>query len=260
MVTVIVATDFSPASENAFRFCLEMTGVSGSCRIIVTHIYKPKPHGTLGGSQLKRFRENELAEARERTVRFSRLYPDTASEDVLTQCHISTAVEEGYASENLIELAAQHKADVIVIGSKSHPGMLKTWFGQVSQKVIYNAPCPVIIVPESHRTDSPTIIAGICLDGADESEMSNQLAKVWFVPDDGFRLLRIRRGAPETVSVDENILHINYKNLASLIEVLNGHDFDAYAILSGTDSGDAHERIDIIHALYDHLEKPLMCL
>ncbi|GAB4482629.1 MAG: universal stress protein [Thermodesulfovibrionales bacterium] len=59
---------------------------------------------------------------------------------------VKTRIEEGDASEKILEVAEHERCDVIVMGSKKR-GLLRRLFGDNTlEKVVRNAPCPVLVV------------------------------------------------------------------------------------------------------------------
>jgi len=58
---------------------------------------------------------------------------------------IETRVLEGAAGPAICELAAQLGASTIVIGSRGRGGVKRALLGSVSDHVVRNAPCPVLV-------------------------------------------------------------------------------------------------------------------
>lgn len=65
----------------------------------------------------------------------------------------STQVEVGPAGEVICSEAAKQKADVIVVGRRSHTWLSRLFDPSVSEYVIKHAPCPVLVVSEPKRVD-----------------------------------------------------------------------------------------------------------
>ncbi|MHB8841170.1 MAG: universal stress protein [Candidatus Aquicultor sp.] len=57
-----------------------------------------------------------------------------------------TFVREGDSHEKIIEMAYKLKADVVFMGSHGRTGLRRLLMGSVTEKVIGNAPCPVLVV------------------------------------------------------------------------------------------------------------------
>lgn len=60
---------------------------------------------------------------------------------------IKTRLEEGKTHEKIIEVAEEERCYLIILGSrkKKNP-LLKIFGGNTIEKVIHNAPCPVLVV------------------------------------------------------------------------------------------------------------------
>jgi len=60
---------------------------------------------------------------------------------------IKTRLEEGTPAEKIVEVAAEERCDVIVLGAKQRKGWLDRFFGDhVIENVIRSAPCPVFVI------------------------------------------------------------------------------------------------------------------
>jgi len=60
---------------------------------------------------------------------------------------IRTRLEEGTPAEKIVEVAAEERCDVIILGAKQKKGWLGRLFGDhVIENVIRQAPCPVFVV------------------------------------------------------------------------------------------------------------------
>jgi len=60
---------------------------------------------------------------------------------------IKTRLEEGTPAEKIVEVAAEERCDVIILGAKQKKGWLDRFFGDhVIENVIRQAPCPVFVV------------------------------------------------------------------------------------------------------------------
>ena len=60
---------------------------------------------------------------------------------------VKTRLEAGEPHQTIIDVAAEVRCDLIILGSKKKKGMLERLFGDhVIEKVISSAPCPVFVV------------------------------------------------------------------------------------------------------------------
>jgi len=72
-------------------------------------------------------------------------------QDMTKKARIRTDVfvREGETHEKIIEMARELKSDVICMGSHGRTGLRRLLMGSVTEKVIGNAPCPVLVI-KSH--------------------------------------------------------------------------------------------------------------
>ena len=80
-------------------------------------------------------------------TRLAALIPEHARE----YCTIDTAVLEGGVSRQLLRMAADRQADLIVLGVHGRNAFDLAFFGSNSKDVIRQAHCPVLVVPASRR-------------------------------------------------------------------------------------------------------------
>jgi nucleotide-binding universal stress UspA family protein len=60
---------------------------------------------------------------------------------------VKTRIEEGDVPQRIVEVAAEERCDLIIMGSKKKKGILSRLFGDhVVEKVIDRASCPVYVV------------------------------------------------------------------------------------------------------------------
>jgi nucleotide-binding universal stress UspA family protein len=64
---------------------------------------------------------------------------------------VETRIVEGSPGAALCDLAREVSAVAIVIGSRGRGGLRRALLGSVSDYVVRNAPCPVLIVRSDHN-------------------------------------------------------------------------------------------------------------
>jgi len=69
--------------------------------------------------------------------------PDQTQE----KCHYDTVVRKGNAAEQIVQLAVDEKADMVVIAAVHRPFLETTIIGTTSERVMRHATCPVLVVP-----------------------------------------------------------------------------------------------------------------
>ena len=135
---IVVPTDFSECSEEAWRVARRVAAAGGE--LILTHILAEAPlyreSFTTDISQVYEGARRWAQAALEEWVAKARA-EGLAARDVL---------RSGVAYREIVALAADERADLIVLGTHGRGGMDRVLLGSVADRVVRLAPCPVLTV------------------------------------------------------------------------------------------------------------------
>ena len=120
---VLVASDGSPASQAAFQEALAISQKTASRLILVT-----AAHGELDPKQAKALVKELAGEAKQQNVDLTTLTPGGRPEEAITK------------------VATSKKIDLIIMGSHGHTGLKRLFLGSVTERVIGQATCPVLVL------------------------------------------------------------------------------------------------------------------
>jgi universal stress protein A len=138
---IVVPTDFSTCSEEAWRLARRVaTGAGGE--LILTHVLSEAP---LYGESLMTDVRQVYEEARK--------WAEGALEAWVAEARAAglnarTALRTGVAHREVVALATDERADLIVIGTHGRGGVDRALLGSVADRVVRLAPCPVLTVRE----------------------------------------------------------------------------------------------------------------
>ncbi len=138
---ILCPVDFSPASEQAVGFALDLARQAGggvTMLSVVEWLAEEQPIGE-SDFDIAAIREQMAAKAR------TRLHA-LLSDESRTWCDIEELVTYGRAHREVARLAAERGADLIVIGAQGRGGVGLALFGSTTQQVIRSATCPVLVV------------------------------------------------------------------------------------------------------------------
>ena len=93
------------------------------------------------------------------------------------KCAVDTDLSKGDARSRIVEMAKQWASDLIVMGSRGHKGMDLILLGSVSQSVLMQAPCPVLIIKGREASEAVHGFKKVLI-AADNSDYS-QAALGW---------------------------------------------------------------------------------
>lgn len=146
-------------------------------RLVLAHVREDPP---LFNSSMDRER------ARNRNRRRGRAVLRRAHDALPAGLDADERVEVGVAVTGLTEIVEEVGAALIVVGTRGRGRLASAFLGSVSQTLVRQAPCPVMIVPDNQSADTPrrfddtppersTIVAGV--DGSAESSEATRLAR-----------------------------------------------------------------------------------
>ncbi len=148
----LLATDGSEHSLRAAQRAAELLRSADQVTLltVVTEVPGDDAGGFEGSvyspEEMERMWNAELAEAREELER-------TAA--ALTTAPVEKRIEVGDVAKTICRIAEEVHVDVIVVGSHGRTGLERLFLGSVSEHVVRHAPCPVLVVRETHHQRVP---------------------------------------------------------------------------------------------------------
>ena len=135
--TILLASDLSPASASAEDLAFELAGRLGSAVLLVS-VIDPRGLWLPGGGFHQRV--DQVRTARE-----------AAAQAIVERGHrervpIRCLIWEGDPGEAIVEAAESEQVDLVVVGSHGRGQMGRLFLGSVSEHVVRNAGCPVLVV------------------------------------------------------------------------------------------------------------------
>ena len=140
---IIVPTDFSTCSEEAWRLARDVAAMSRG-ELILTHVLAEAPLHREGLSNTGTVRQ--VYEA-------ARKWAEAALEDWVTKARgegvsARPALRTGVPYAEIVTTATDERADLIVIGTHGRGSFERALLGSVADRVVRLAPCPVLTVRE----------------------------------------------------------------------------------------------------------------
>lgn len=143
--TILLPTDGSECSAKATAYALSFAKQYGG-RVVALHVIDQRweeqtriVFAEVGQDLTQKIRAGYEEEAR----RILRIVTDAAA---LAGVPAETRVLTGIPSEDIVRLARELPADLIIMGTHGRAGMSHLLLGSVAEKVVRRAPCPVLTV------------------------------------------------------------------------------------------------------------------
>lgn len=147
---IVCAVDFAAASLNAFAHALSIAAETDA-KLTLLHVISMPPELS-HAPQPAEYDTYDIGPIRAEAEagclnKLRELIPEQAR----NCCTVETAVVEGGVSRQVLRVAAERHADLIVLGVHGRNAFDLAFFGSNSKDVIRQAECPVLIVPASRR-------------------------------------------------------------------------------------------------------------
>lgn len=138
---ILVATDFSQHAVAALRIATQLASADDDA-LCVVHVLDLLPYSLPDGIPI--YDANMIGQLREDAARRM----STARTEVLKNVrHAETKILEGQPSREIVRIAKEWGADLIVMGTHGRRGFAHLFLGSVAERVVRTAPCPVLTVP-----------------------------------------------------------------------------------------------------------------
>ena len=149
MNTILIATDFSPASRNAAIYGVALAKAVNA-KVILFNAYNVRRD--IKGFNVGISRYDLMMQTDKKLL-------DEADDVDPGKGSIEVVCDEGIPEEAIISVAKEKKADLIIAGMKGTGKNIKKLFGSTASALIKNCEIPVLIVPENVTFRMPDVIA-----------------------------------------------------------------------------------------------------
>jgi universal stress protein A len=144
---ILVTSDFSPASDNAFKYALQFAQHFGA-QLHVIHVLEPVWSPQFAGlPEAPAFSEEELATAKKNL----RAWADSAGAAGVAA---KLVLRNGFPAHEIVEAAKDLDIDLVIIATQGHTGWKHFCIGSTAERVVRAAPCPVFVVREKEHESS----------------------------------------------------------------------------------------------------------
>jgi len=148
---VVIAIDDSKFSKAVLEAVAHRDWTAGATLLVLNVLSAPTPEhlsdiGLGLDKELRaqfRLKQEELLE---RSVSYLK-------DHLAAGLKVSMASAEGHAAENILKVATDWQADLIILGSHGYTGIAKAVLGSVAEAVLVSAPCSVEIIRQRKEKD-----------------------------------------------------------------------------------------------------------
>lgn len=142
---ILCPLDFSEIAQKALDYAVFMA-FSHNAELQLLHVVD-QLHG-FDSFQILALTPNEIADRME--AQANKKLSNMIGQ-IKETLEIKKAVKHGKASVEIIEMAREMKADLIVMGSHGRTGLSHVLIGSVAEAVVRHASCPVLVIRDIDR-------------------------------------------------------------------------------------------------------------
>ncbi len=170
--SILIPTDFSPASDNALKLAGELAGPF-SAEIHLIHVRATVDNPIMSLEDIDEVEQVlAMSDARAQQV----LEKSALGIDAPTHCHIRRGVAPADA---IIKAISEHNCDLVIMGTLGRRGLKGLLMGSVAKEVVHRSPVPVLTTrAETSGTFPPKKIL-VAYDSSDDSLQAVLLAAEW---------------------------------------------------------------------------------
>lgn len=139
--TILCPLDFSEPSEQTFKVAVELASVF-SARLFLVNVVPELPALPPDPNFVFEVPEYELTLSADADEKLHNLANQAASRGIA----VDTTVGHGDAAKEIVRIAEDQSADLIVIATHGLTGLQHAVFGSVAEKVVRMAKCPVLSI------------------------------------------------------------------------------------------------------------------
>lgn len=143
---IVVPIDFSEYSKKAFRYAIDFAQTFGA-EMILVYVVEPiiYPADFSFGQVALPSMEREI---QDRSLEQLQVL---IQKEVPAGIRARSTIRSGKPFVEIIQLAKEEKADLIIIATHGHSGIEHVLFGSTAEKVVRKSPCPVLSIRSPER-------------------------------------------------------------------------------------------------------------
>jgi nucleotide-binding universal stress UspA family protein len=151
MKTILVSLDLSEHSDASSAELVELTAHLGdavAARVWLIHVVDPD----IGPEDRLEFVAQDIRDYISRQLRKERAtLTDYCHHLAAARIDAHPLMVRGRPAETILQEVARHHADLLVMGWPRHGSIYRTLLGSVTDSVIRDCPCPVLVMPQVTR-------------------------------------------------------------------------------------------------------------
>jgi nucleotide-binding universal stress UspA family protein len=148
--SILLPTDFSECARHAVPYAAHLARLVGA-RVLCLHVVEPVVPAVGWTPIAEPLPVADVGEQLEDSA--ARELPRFARCEEFEGLDVEDIITRGEASAEIVRVAEEREADLIVISSHGRAGLGRILFGSTAESVVRHAPCPVLVVKPPREGD-----------------------------------------------------------------------------------------------------------
>jgi nucleotide-binding universal stress UspA family protein len=148
--TILVGIDYEPASRRALNIALQLAEAAQGRILSVFAWAAPYAPSAMAIGEVANAHHDLFDRVREQAAQTMRQFVEEQGGGTE---HGECLIVSGDPRSKLLEMAEQHAADLIVVGTHNRTGIGRFLLGSVAEHLLRHAHCPVLAVPAAESQD-----------------------------------------------------------------------------------------------------------
>lgn len=145
---ILFCTDFSKNADFAFSFAVDATLRCSGSELFLIHVI-PESESQFWKTYIYEVEDVDAKAQHDIDRKIEQAYLSNLPDDL----NIQIEIRIGKSDQEILRFARANKIDLIVVGRQGHSSFQKTLFGNVSEKIVRKADCPVLVIPLGYQKD-----------------------------------------------------------------------------------------------------------
>ena len=243
---VLLGVDFSRDSKKAIRFLSEIR-FSARSELFLFHVASGQEVFSLSRAML-----GDLGKLREKTLlRVHRNLEKIGEQFVDRRLKTQVVVKERNPGKEILSFLEKKEIDLAVLGTRGISGLKRFLLGSVSEWILQEAPCPVLIVRGSARRAYGGMRILMSTDGSADAQAALKfLNKLSFPPNSQIVLFHVVEPTDYTVVQDDyGLINLGASGKSDLLaaskEIRGRLDQARLTLLKDAKKGITHKKVKI---------------
>jgi nucleotide-binding universal stress UspA family protein len=148
--SILLPTDFSECARHAVPYAAQLARLVGA-RVVCLHVVEPVVPAVGWTPIAEPLPVADVGEQLEDSAAAE--LPRFARCEEFEGLDVEDVIARGEAASEIVRVAEERGADLIVISSHGRTGLGRILFGSTAESVVRHAPCPVLVVKPEKGSD-----------------------------------------------------------------------------------------------------------